>query len=197
MKHNRIAVAAASAALVGLMTACGHTSTPVAQPIPPDTDCTEVARPADPNGLIGREWPWPACNALSDVTPGVDSQRAAEIVFDARQRVVAARMAISLLSTMGNKETSEDAHAKFRFYIENLRGNLADDLMHSRMALEGTPPAGFHLDYTKHHDPSKTCADAWDVRKCTATQGADKGQPPPWYPQTPSASPGLTEGQGR
>lgn len=197
MKNRILAATVASTMVVGLLSACGSTSTPTARPIPPDKDCTEVAKPTDPHNLIGREWPWmSACGVMSDVTPGVDSQRAAEIVFDARQHVEAAKRNISVLATAGNKEADPDAQAKYRSYIENLRGNLADDLMRSRMALEGHAPEGFSLDYTKHHDPSKTCADAWDSRQCIATHGADKGQPPPWYPQTPSASPGLT-GAGR
>lgn len=196
MKHNRILAAAASAAALVGLTACGSTSTPSAAPIPPDKDCTEVSKPADPHNLIGREWPWmSACGLMSDVTPGVDSQRAAEIVFDARQHVEAAKRNISVLATAGNKEADPDAQAKYRSYIENLRGNLTNDLMDSRLALGGTPPAGFRLDYTKHHDPSKTCADAWDFKACVATGGADKGQPPSYL--THSASPGLTEGQGR
>lgn len=196
MKHNRILAAAASTLAVGLLSACGHTSTPSAQSIPPDKNCTEVVRPADPHNLIGREWPWmSACSALSDVQPGVDKNRAEAIVFDARQHVVGAKMAISEMATDGNKEADPDAQAKYRSYIENLRGNLANDLMDSRLALGGTPPAGFRLDYTKHHDPSKTCSDAWDFKACVATGGADKGQPPSYL--THSASPGLTEGQGR
>lgn len=190
MKHI---IAATSAALVAVgLTACGSTSTPVAQPIPPDKGCMEVARPDDPHNLIGNEWPWPACSALSDVTPGVDKDRAQEIVFDARQHVLAARMAISLLSTMGNKENGEDAQDRFRFYIENLRGRLADDLMRSQMALEGHAPEGFSLDYRNSPNPL-SCADAWDLAKCTATGGKDKGSPP-WY-LTHSASPGLAEGR--
>ncbi|MBN7524322.1 hypothetical protein I3U46_08385 [Mycobacteroides abscessus subsp. massiliense] len=48
--------------------------------------------------------------------------------------------------------------------------------------------------YQDHPNPL-SCADAWDVAQCTATHGKDKGSPP-WYLQTPSASPGLT-GAGR
>ncbi|CPX22466.1 Uncharacterised protein [Mycobacteroides abscessus] len=193
MKHNRIAVAAASAALVVGLAACGHTSTPTAQPVPADSNCAEVARPNDPHGLIGNEWPWPACSALSDVTPGVDPQRAAAVVFDARQRVAAAKRNIAVLATVGNRENDPDALTEFHGRIENVRGRLADDLMASRLALQGTPPAGFSLDYSKTHDPSKTCADAWDVAKCIATHGADKGAFP--Y-EMHTASPGMT-GEGR
>lgn len=197
MKKNVILAAVAASTLAVGLAACGHASEPSASPVPPDKDCTEVARPADPNDLIGREWPWmSACSALYDVQPGVDKERADSIVFDARQRVAETKYHISLLATMGNKESNPEAQAKFRSYIQDARGRLADDLMDSRLALQGTPPDGFSLGYTKHHDPSKTCADAWDVAKCIATHGADKGQPPPWYPQTPSASPGLT-GAGR
>lgn len=194
MKKKLILAAAASAALaVGLTAACG-TSTHTAQPVPTDKNCTELAKPADPHGLIGNEWPWPACSALSDATPGVDSQRADDIVYDARQRVAAAKRNISLLATMGNKEADPDAQAKFRSYIENLRGNLSDDLMNSRLALQGTPPEGFSLDYKNSPNPL-SCADAWDFDKCIATGGKDKGQPP-WYLQTHSASPAWT-GTGR
>lgn len=194
MKKNLIlALAASTLAVVGLMTACG-TSTPTAQPIPPDKDCTELAKPADPRGLIGNEWPWPSCSALSDVTSGVDPQRAESIVFDARQHVEAAKRNIAILATVGNKETDPEALTKFHDRIQDVRGRLADDLMRSRMALEGHAPEGFELDYTKHHDPSKTCSDAWDVPRCTETHGADKGEPPSYL--THSASPGMT-GEGR
>lgn len=49
--------------------------------------------------------------------------------------------------------------------------------------------------YQDHPNPL-SCSDAWDFDKCRATGGADKGSPP-WYLQGASASPGLTEGQGR
>lgn len=49
--------------------------------------------------------------------------------------------------------------------------------------------------YQDHPNPT-SCADAWDFDLCRATHGKDKGSPP-WYLQTHSASPGLTEGQGR
>lgn len=191
MKKN-LMLAAASAAVVGL-TACGG-STPSASPVPPDKDCTELAKPNDPHNLIGREWPWPACNALSDVTPGVDPQRAEDIVFDARQRVAAAKRNISVLATVGNRETDPVAQAQFHGRIESVRGRLADDLMNSRLALQGTPPEGFSLDYSKHPNPL-SCADAWDFDNCIATGGKDKGSPP-WYLQTHSASPAWT-GEGR
>lgn len=192
MKNARI-LAAASTMMVGLMTACG-TSTPSASPVPPEKNCAEVTKPSDPHNLIGTQWPWmSACSALDDVTPGVDPQRADDIVFDARQRVEAAKRGISMMSSAGNKLNDPEALGKYRSYIENLRGRLAFDLVDSRLALEGTPPAGFHLDYSKHPNP-KSCADAWDVQRCTATGGKDKGSPP-WY-LTHSASPGLT-GEGR
>lgn len=195
MKHNRILAAAASAAALVGLTACGSTSTPSAAPIPPDKDCTEVSKPADPHGLIGRDWPWmSACDVLSDVTPGVDKNRAEAIVFDARQHVVGAKMAISEMATDGNKLNDPQAQQPYRFYIENLRGNLADDLMRSQMALEGHAPEGFSLDYRNSPNPL-SCADAWDVQKCTATHGKDSGEPP-WYLRGASASPGLT-GEGR
>lgn len=189
-KKKNLILAAASAAVVGL-TACG-TSTPSASPIPADSNCTELAKPADPHGLIGNEWPWPACSALSDVTPGVDQARAAEIVFDARQHVAAAKRNISVLATVGNKETDPEALTEFHGRIESVRGRLADDLMNSRLALQGTPPDGFSLDYSKTSNP-KSCADAWDFQRCIATGGRDKGTFP--Y-ETHTASPGLT-GTGR
>ncbi|SLJ13393.1 hypothetical protein [Mycobacteroides abscessus] len=193
MKNARILAGLTASAVVGL-SACGHSSAPTASPIPPDKDCTELAKPSDPHGLIGREWPWAACSALSDVTPGVDQQRAEAIVFDARQRVAAAKRNISLLATVGNKETDPVALTQFHSRIENVRGRLADDLMSSHAALEGHAPEGFTLAYTKEYDPSKTCSDAWDFDKCIATDGKDKGTFP--Y-ETHSASPGLTGGEGR
>ncbi|SKO98094.1 hypothetical protein [Mycobacteroides abscessus] len=191
MKNARILALASSAAVVGLMTACG-TSTPSASPVPADKNCTELARPADPHNLIGREWPWPACSALDDVTPGVDPQRAEAIVFDARQRVAAAKRNIAVRATVGNKETDPDALTEFHGRIENVRGRLADDLMASRLALQGTPPAGFSLDYRNSPNPL-SCADAWDFEKCIETGGRDKGVFP--Y-ETHTASPGMT-GEGR
>lgn len=189
MKNARI-LAAASALAVGL-TACGG-STPSAAPVLADKNCTELAKPSDPHGLIGNEWPWPACNALSDVTPGVDPQRAEAIVFDARQHVAAAKRNIAVLATVGNKETDPDALTEFHGRIENVRGRLADDLMRSRAALEGHAPEGFALDYRNSPNPM-SCADAWDFDKCIATGGRDKGVFP--Y-ETHTASPGMT-GAGR
>lgn len=148
MKNARILAATAAALTVGLVSACG-TSTPV-QPVAADSNCTEVAKPSDPHGLIGNEWPWmPSCDVLSDVTPGVDPQRAEAIVFDARQRVVAAKRNISVLAMVGNKESDPEALTEFHGRIENVRGRLADDLVDSTLALKGTPPEGFSLDYVR------------------------------------------------
>lgn len=190
MKKN-LMLAAASTLAVGL-SACGSASTPTASPIPADKDCAEITKPSDPRGLIGREWPWPACSALDDVQPGVNQERAEAVVFDARQRVAAAKRNIAVLATVGNRENDPEALTEFHGRIENVRGRLADDLMASRLALQGTPPEGFSLDYRSSPNPL-SCADAWDVAKCTATGGRDKGQPPPYL--THSASPGLTEGR--
>ncbi|KRQ26390.1 hypothetical protein AOT83_19200 [Mycobacteroides sp. H001] len=96
----------------------------------------------------------------------MDQQRAEAVVFDARQHVVAAKMAISMMATTGNKDSSPDAQAKYHSYIQDARGRLAGALVDSTLALKGTPPEGFSLDY---------------VRGGTIH----------------SASPGLTEGQGR
>lgn len=184
MKNIRILAVAASAAVVGL-SACG-TSTPTASPVPADKDCTEVARPSDPNGLIGTQWPWmSACSALDDVTPGVDQARAEEIVFDARERVSAAKRSISLWATLGNKADPQ-ALAEYRSYIENVRGRLASELVDSHLALAGHAPEGFSLDFTRSADPSKTCAESWDVQACLAAATAER---------TPSASPGLPPGK--
>lgn len=158
MKNRILAATAASLVAVGL-SACGsHTSEPVAQPIGADPNCTELARPADPHGLIPSDgWPWPACDALSDVQPGVDQARAAEIVYDARARVAAAKRSISLLAAQGNQlasiETNSDATvADYRGRIEDVRGRIAADLVNSTLALKGTPPAGFSLGYVRGED---------------------------------------------
>lgn len=193
MKKNLIlATVAASTLAVGL-SACGSASTPTASPIPADKDCAEITKPSDPRGLIGREWPWPSCSALSDVTPGVDQARAEAIVFDARQRVAAAKRNISVLATVGNRETDPVAQAQFHDRIQDVRGRLAGELIDSTLALKGTPPEGFSLDYSKHPNPL-SCSDAWDFHRCLATHGADKGQPPPYLIHT--ASPAWT-GAGR
>ncbi|MBV0918215.1 hypothetical protein KC238_13240 [Mycobacteroides chelonae] len=180
MKNLILAATAASALAVGLA-ACGSHSTPTASPIPTDKNCTELARPADPRGLIGHEWPWPACSALSDVKPQVDQQRAEAIVFDARQRVAAAKRNIATLATVGNKETDPEALTEFHSRIENVRGQLADDLMASHAALEGHAPEGFTLAYAKNADEGKTCADALDFQACVSERPH-------------SASPGVTGG---
>lgn len=193
MKKNVILAAVAASTLAVGLAACGSHSTPAAQPVPPDRNCTELAKPADPHGLIGNEWPWPACSALSDVIPGVDQARAEAIVFDARQHVAAAKRNISLLATVGNKETDPEALTQFHDRIENVRGRLADDLMASSLALKGTPPQGFSLAYRNGPNPL-SCSDAWDFDKCISTGGKDKGTFP--Y-ETHSASPGLTGGEGR
>lgn len=181
MKKNRILAAMAASALTVGLSACGSSSAPAAQPIGADKDCTELAKPADPKGLIGREWPWPACSALSDVTPRVDQQRAAEIVYDARQRVAAAKRNIAILAAVGNKEADPETLTEFHDRIENVRGQLADDLMASRAALEGQAPEGFSLAYSKRAESRKTCSDAWDFQACVDARPH-------------SASPGLTGG---
>ncbi|AWG55009.1 hypothetical protein [Mycobacteroides abscessus] len=171
MKNRILAATVASAAVVGLA-ACGHDSTPEAHPIPADKNCVELARPADPHGLIPSDgWPFPACSALSDVTPGVDESRAAAIVYDARARVSAAKREISLLASQGNElaDIVTDSTAtvtQYRDRISDTRGRLAQDLMNSRLALQGTPPQDFHLGYVRGGDVH-------------------------------SASPGLTGGEGR
>lgn len=190
MKNSRILAAASTMMAVGLMTACGG-STPSASPIPPDKNCTELAKPSDPHGLIGNEWPWPACSALDDVQPGVNQERAEAVVFDARQRVAAAKRNIAVLATVGNKETDPEALTEFHGRIENVRGRLASELVDSTLALKGTPPEGFALDYRNSPNPL-SCADAWDFKACVATGGRDKGVFP--Y-ETHTASPGLTEGR--
>lgn len=155
MKH--IIVAATVASMTVGLAACGHDSTP-AQPIPPDKNCVEVAKPADPHGIIPSDgWPFPACSALSDVQPGVDQARAAVVVYDARQRVFAAKREISLLAAQGNQladiETNSDATVtQYRDRISDVRGRIADDLVNSTLALKGTPPAGFSLGYVRGED---------------------------------------------
>lgn len=181
-KNARILAATVASALTVGLSACGHDSTPTASPIGADKDCTELARPADPKGLIGREWPWPACDALSDVQPGVGQQRAAEIVYDARARVVAAKRNIAILAAVGNKETDPEALTALHDRIENVRGQLADDLMRSHAALEGHAPEGFTLAYAKHSDGNKSCADALDFQACVSDA------------RVHSASPGVTGG---
>lgn len=158
MKKNAriLALIAVSAATVGLA-ACS-TSEPAAQPVPPDKNCVEVAKPTDPHGIIPSDgWPWPACSALSDVTPGVDTAKAESIVYDARQRVIAAKRSISLLAAQGNQladivTDSTATVAGFRDRISDTRGRLADDLMNSTLALKGTPPQDFHLGYVRGGD---------------------------------------------
>lgn len=153
MKNRILAAVAASALTVGL-SACGHTEH-AAQPIPADSNCVEVAKPSDPHGLVPSDgWPWPACDALSDVQPRVDQQRAEAVVYDARARVSAAKREISLLASQGNQladiETNSDATvADYRGRISDTRGRIAQDLMNSRLALQGTPPQGFALAYVK------------------------------------------------
>lgn len=184
MKNIRILVAVATSTLTVGLSACGsHTSAPEAQPIGADKDCTELAKPNDPRNLIGHEWPWPACSALSDVKPQVDQQRAEAIVFDARQRVVAAKRNISVLATVGNKETDPEALTELHDRIEDVRGRLAADLMRSHAALEGHAPEGFTLAYAKNEDGNKSCADAWDFKACVSDA------------RVHSASPGVTEGR--
>lgn len=159
MKNIRIlaAITASTMAMVGL-SACGSPSTPEAQPIPPDKNCVEVAKPTDPHGIIPSDgWPFPACSALSDVQPGVDQARAAAVVYDARQRVAAAKREISLLAAQGSQladiETNSDATvADYRVRIEDVRGRIAADLVNSTLALKGTPPEGFSLGYVRGED---------------------------------------------
>ncbi|RIS84039.1 hypothetical protein [Mycobacteroides abscessus] len=154
MKKNARILAATAASMVVGLSACS-TSEPTAQPIAADQNCVEIAKPSDPHGLIGRDgWPFPACSVLSDVTPGVGQARAVAVVYDARQRVAAAKREISLLAAQGNQladiETNSDATvADYRGRISDTRGRIAQDLMNSRLALQGTPPQGFALAYVK------------------------------------------------
>ncbi|WP_100485826.1 hypothetical protein [Mycobacteroides abscessus] len=154
MMNARI-LAATAASLVAVGLAACSTSAPAAQTIGADPNCVEIAKPSDPHGLIPSDgWPWPACDALSDVTPGVNTAKAESIVYDARQHVVAAKRAISLLAAQGNQlaDIVTDSTAtvtQYRDRISDTRGRIADDLMASRLALQGTPPQGFALAYVK------------------------------------------------
>ncbi|MFT9573340.1 hypothetical protein ACM0BF_14300 [Mycobacteroides abscessus subsp. abscessus] len=160
MKNARILAVAAASMTVGLA-ACGSPSAPEAQPVPPDKNCTELAKPNDPSNLIGHEWPWmSACSVLSDVQPGVDETRAAAVVFDARAKVLAAKMQIVLMATDGNKLTGVEAQAPYRAKIENIRGRLASSLVDSRLALQGAPPEGFRLGYVRG-EVIHTASPAW------------------------------------
>ncbi|WP_457125839.1 hypothetical protein [Mycobacteroides abscessus] len=159
MKHIIVAATVASMA-VGLV-ACGHDSTPAAQLIGADKNCVEVAKPADPHGIIPSDgWPFPACSALSDVQPGVDQARAAAVVYDARARVVAAKREIIFLAAKGNQATDPQQATGFRDRISDARGRIADDLMNSRLALQGTPPQGFSLAYVRGED-THTASPLW------------------------------------
>ncbi|WP_100485870.1 hypothetical protein [Mycobacteroides abscessus] len=157
MKKNARILAATAASMVVGLSACS-TSEPTAQPIAADQNCVEIAKPSDPHGLIGRDgWPFPACSVLSDVTPGVGQARAVAVVYDARQRVAAAKRSIALLASQGNElaDIVTDSTAtvtQYRDRISDTRGRIADDLMNSRLALQGTPPAGFSLGYVKGED---------------------------------------------
>lgn len=162
MKHNRIlAAVAASAAVVGLVSACGHTSEPAAQPdlFPREQQCTDVSRPADPHNVLGASWfRDDACDILNldHAGPGVDPDQAARIVYDARMKMVMGKRDLYSLAVEANQQLDRDHGVKTDFagIIAQWHKNIKDELNASRDALAGHAPEGFRIEYRKGDVPS-------------------------------------------
>ncbi|AMT69230.1 MULTISPECIES: hypothetical protein [Mycobacteroides] len=156
MKKNRIlAAVAASAAVVGLA-ACGHASTPEAQPgaqpFPIERACADIPRPSDPHNLIGDNWLKDnACAVFNMNRPGVDGDQAAKIVYDARMKAFMGKRDIALLVRQGNAQisTPSGVETDFKGAIAQRRASLKQELTDSGLALQGKAPEGFRISYLK------------------------------------------------
>ncbi|SKP38459.1 hypothetical protein [Mycobacteroides abscessus] len=159
MKKSLIlAATAASAALVGLMTACS-TGTPDdqadAQPFPREQQCADIPRPADPHGFIGDNWPKDdSCLIFNMNHPGegVDADQAKKIVFDARMKSVTGKRDLVMLVQQGNKQAENPTGVvtDFAGAVAEREATLKQGLADSSLALQGQAPEGFRIEYLKN-----------------------------------------------
>ncbi|MDO3129685.1 hypothetical protein P5V43_21495 [Mycobacteroides abscessus subsp. bolletii] len=162
MKHTRILALAASTVTVGLLAACGTTSTPSvpgAQPFPRERQCQDIQRPADPHGFIGDHWfKDDACSILNmnNPGPGVDPDQAARIVYDARMRMLMGKRDIAMLAIEGSKQLDHPSGVTtdFASVIAQRYSTVKDEVNASRAALGGHAPEGFKVTIVKGDVPS-------------------------------------------
>lgn len=167
MKKAILAAAASTLAVVGLVSACGHASEPgampSADPFPRESQCQDIARPADPHNLIGDNWVTDdACNILNldHAGPGVDADQAAKIVYDARMKALLGKRDIATLAVEANKQADRPMGVvtDFASVIAQRYSTVKDELNDSRAALAGHAPAGYRIDILRGDAPSASPA---------------------------------------
>ncbi|MBN7388563.1 putative lipoprotein [Mycobacteroides abscessus subsp. abscessus] len=162
MKNIRILAFAASTVTVGLLAACGTTSTPSvpdAQPFPREQQCADIQRPADPHNIIGNNWfKDDACDILNLNHPGagVDADQAEKIVYDARMKMLLGKRDIAMLAIEGSKQLDHPSGVKtdFASVIAQRYSTVKDEVNDSRAALGGYAPEGFKVTIVKGDVPS-------------------------------------------
>lgn len=158
MKHTRILALAASTVTVGLLAACGTTSTPSvpdAQPFPREQQCADIQRPADPHNIIGNNWfKDDACDILNlnHPGPGVDADQAEKIVYDARMKMLLGKRDIAMLAIEGSKQLDHPSGVTTDFadIIAQRYSTVKDEVSASRAALGGHAPEGYRIDFVKN-----------------------------------------------
>ncbi|MBN7315092.1 hypothetical protein [Mycobacteroides abscessus] len=164
MKHNRmLAATAASTLTVGLLAACGHTSTPSASPkpdpFPRESQCQDIQRPADPHNVIGDNWVADdACNILNLNRPGagVSQEQAEKIVYDARMRMFFGKRDIYMLAVEANKqaENPSGVTTDFAGIIAARHASITKEVNDARDALAGHAPEGYRILVLRGDVPS-------------------------------------------
>lgn len=157
MNSRILAATAASALMVGL-SACGHASSPEAQPdpFPREPQCQDIQRPKnDPHNLIGNNWfKDDACNIFNLNRPGagVDADQAAAIVYDARMKLMFGKRDIAqLVVFLANDQLDHPTGVTTDFagLIAARHATITRELDESRDALAGHAPEGFRIDFLK------------------------------------------------
>lgn len=163
MKKNARILAATAAMAVGLVSACGSTSTPSAapeaQPFPREQQCQDIPKPADPHNVIGSHWfNEDACSILNMNRPGagVDADQAEKIVYGARMRMLLGKRDIAMLAIAGSKQLDHPSGVTTDFtdIIAQRYSFIKDELNASRAALGGHAPEGFKVTIVKGDVPS-------------------------------------------
>lgn len=163
MKSTILAAVAASAAVVGLVSGCGSTSTPSAapeaQPFPREQQCQDISRPADPHNVIGNNWVADdACNVLNlnRAGAGVSQEQAEKIVYDARMKLLMGKRDIAMLAIEGSKQLDHPSGVvtDFASVIAQRYSTVKDEVNASRAALGGHAPEGFKVTIVKGDVPS-------------------------------------------
>lgn len=156
-KSTILAATVASVVAVGL-SACGHASTPEAQPspdvFPAERACADIPRPSDPHNLIGDNWLKDnACAVFNMNRPGagINADQAARIVYDARMKAFMGKRDIAILARQGNAQISTPTGVvtDFKSVIAQRRASLKQELTASGLALQGKAPEGFRIEYLK------------------------------------------------